>query len=101
MEIRESSIYKKWIKNLRDDRAGYRINARIERLRQGNPGDVKPCGNGISEMRVDYGAGYRIYFKDTGKKLIILLCGGDKSTQYEDIRQAKKTAAAFNRHEEE
>jgi putative addiction module killer protein len=101
MKIRESSVYKKWIKNLRDDRARYRINARIERLRQGNPGDVKPAGEGVSEMRIDYGAGYRVYYKDTGNELIILLCGGDKAAQDEDIKQAKKIAAAFNPDEEE
>jgi putative addiction module killer protein len=101
MKIRESSVYKKWIKNLRDDRARYRIKARIERLRQGNPGDVKPSGEGVSEMRIDYGTGYRVYYKDTGKELIVLLCGGDKSTQDEDIKQAKKIAVAFNPDEEE
>ncbi|MDR0584861.1 MAG: type II toxin-antitoxin system RelE/ParE family toxin [Treponema sp.] len=101
MTICESSVYKKWIRNLRDDRARYRINARIERLKQGNPGDVKPVGEGISEMRVDYGAGYRVYYKDTGKELIILLCGGDKTTQDEDIKQAKKIAAVFNTDKEE
>jgi putative addiction module killer protein len=95
MKIRESSVYQKWIKNLRDERARYRINARIERLKQGNPGDVKPCGEGISEMRIDYGAGYRVYYQDTGKEIIILLCGGDKTTQEEDIKQAKKIAAAY------
>jgi putative addiction module killer protein len=101
MKIRESSVYKKWIKNLRDERARYRINARIERLKQGNPGDVKPAGEGVSEMRIDYGTGYRVYFKNTGKEIIILLCGGDKATQDEDIKQAKKIAAAFNPDEEE
>jgi len=62
MKTRKSSVYKKWIKNLRDDRARYRINAWIERLKQGNPGDVKPVGEGISEMRIDYGPGYRVYY---------------------------------------
>jgi putative addiction module killer protein len=101
MKIRESSVYKKWIRNLRDERARYRINARIERLKQGNPGDIKPVGEGVSEMRIDYGPGYRVYYKDTGKEIIILLCGGDKATQDEDIKQAKKIAAVFNPHEEE
>jgi putative addiction module killer protein len=107
MKIRESSVYKKWIRNLRDERARYRINARIERFKQGNPGDVKPVGEGVSEMRIDYGPGYRVYYKittayqDTGKEIIILLCGGDKATQDEDIKQAKKIAAVFNPHEEE
>jgi putative addiction module killer protein len=107
MKIRESSVYKKWIRNLRDERARYRINARIERLKQGNPGDVKPVGEGVSEMRIDYGAGYRVYYKttagcqDTGKEIIILLCGGDKTTQQADINRAKKIAAVFNPDEEE
>ncbi|MDR1250730.1 MAG: type II toxin-antitoxin system RelE/ParE family toxin [Treponema sp.] len=101
MKMRESSVYKKWIRNLRDERARYRINARIERLKQGNPGDVKPIGEGCSEMRIDYGPGYRVYYKDTGKEIIILLCGGDKATQDEDIKQAKKIAAVFNPDEEE
>jgi putative addiction module killer protein len=97
----ESSVYKKWIRNLRDERARYRINARIERLKQGNPGDVKPVGEGVSEMRIDYGTGYRVYYKDTRKEIIILLCGGDKAGQEEDIKQAKKIAAVFNSDEEE
>ena len=101
MRIRESSVYKKWIRNLRDERARYRINARIERLKQGNPGDVKPAGEGISEMRIDYGPGYRVYYKDTGKEIILLLYGGDKTTQEEDIKEAKKIAAAYNPAEEE
>jgi putative addiction module killer protein len=100
MKVRESSVYQKWIKNLGDERAKYRVNARIERLKQGNPGDVKPVGEGISEMRIDYGPGYRVYYKDTGKEIIILLCGGDKTTQDGDIKQAQKIAAAWKKHEE-
>ena len=68
---------------------------RIKRLAIGNPGDVKPAGEGCSEMRIDYGPGYRLYYKDTGKKIIILLCGGDKSTQTGDIENAKKLAKGF------
>ena len=67
--------------------------SRIERLALGNPGDVKPVGEGISEMRISYGPGYRVYFKQTGKEIVLLLCGGDKSTQDNDIRQAKRIAA--------
>ena len=92
MKARESSVYKKWIYGLRDDRARYRINARVKRLEKGNPGDVKSVGEGISEMRIDYGPGYRVYFKDTGREIIILLCGGDKSTQQADIEKARKIA---------
>ena len=101
MRVRKSSVYKKWIKKLGDERARYRINARIERLESGNPGDVKPAGEGITEMRIDYGPGYRVYYKDFGKEIIILLCGGDKTTQQEDIKNAKKIAAAYNSYEEE
>ena len=92
MRIRKSNIYKKWIEGLRDDRARYRINARIRRLERGNPGDVEPVGEGISEMRIHYGPGYRVYYKDTGIEIIILLCGGDKSTQKQDITRAKQIA---------
>jgi putative addiction module killer protein len=74
-------VYKKWIDKLRDSRARYRILIRIKRLEAGNPGDAKPAGDGLSEMRIDYGPGYRVYYKDTGKEIIILLCGGDKTTR--------------------
>jgi len=80
---------------LKDERARYRINARIERLKQGNPGDVGPVGEHISEMRIDYGPGYRVYYKDTGKEIVILLCGGDKSTQQADIERAKEIAKLY------
>ena len=93
MRIRKTNIFKKWLEKLNDSRARYRINIRIKRLEEGNPGDVKPAGEGISEMRIDYGQGYRVYYKDTGNEIIILLCGGDKSTQEEDISRAKKIAA--------
>jgi putative addiction module killer protein len=96
MTVRRSSVYKKWYKKLADPRARHRISIRVKRLEEGNPGDVKPIGEGCSEMRIDYGPGYRVYYKDTGKEIIILLCGGDKSTQNEDIKQAKKIAAAYN-----
>jgi putative addiction module killer protein len=89
MTIRKTDVYKKWIKKLRDNNARYRIFARLERLSEGNPGDCRPIGEGLSEMRIDYGPGYRIYYKDTGQEIIILLCGGEKSTQQEDIEKAK------------
>ena len=92
MKIRKTSVYKKWIKELRDSRARFRILTRIKRLEEGNPGDIKPVGEGISEMRIDYGPGYRIYYKETGKEIIILLCGGDKTTQQSDITKAKEIA---------
>lgn len=93
IEILETKIYSTWFARLRDERAKSRINARVYRLSLGNPGDVKPVGSGISEMRVDYGPGYRIYFVRRGNKLIILLCGGDKSSQADDIASAKALAA--------
>jgi len=95
MDIYKSSIYEKWIDNLRDKRGKDIINARIARLENGNPGDVKPVGEGVSEMRIHYGQGYRVYFKDTGKEIIILLCGGDKSTQQRDIARAKQIALDY------
>jgi len=94
-EIRRSSVFIKWINKLRDDRAVSRILERIKRLAEGNPGDVKPAGEGISEMRIDYGPGYRVYYKDTGKEITILLCGGDKTTQQADITEAKKIARSY------
>lgn len=78
-----------WLKRLRDQKAIARIQVRIDRLALGNPGDVKPVGEGISELRVDYGPGYRIYFSQRGSILVILLCGGDKKTQDADIAKAK------------
>jgi putative addiction module killer protein len=93
MKIRKTSVYKKWINGLRDSRARYRILIRIRRLEEGNPGDVKSAGEGISEMRIDYGPGYRVYYKNIGNEIIILLCGGDKRTQQADIAEAKRIAA--------
>jgi putative addiction module killer protein len=101
MSIRRSSVFKKWLKKLKDARARFRINARIRRLENGNPGDVEPAGEGISEMRIDYGPGYRLYYKEVGKEIILLLCGGDKTTQQEDIKNAKKIAAAYIPNEED
>ena len=91
MKIRKTSVYKKWIKGLRDSRARYRILTRIKRLEEGNPGDCHFLGD-ISELRIDYGTGYRVYFKDTGKEIIILLCGGNKTTQQADIERARRIA---------
>jgi putative addiction module killer protein len=80
---------------LRDHRARAKIAARIDRLALGNPGDVAPVGEGVSELRIHYGPGYRVYFIKRGQTLIILLCGGDKSTQTKDIKAAKILAAKF------
>lgn len=88
IEICKTETFAKWLDGLQDIRARARILARIERLAVGNPGDVKPVGEGISEMRIDYGPGYRVYFKKIGRQVVILLAGGDKSTQSKDIKTA-------------
>jgi len=88
IEIRKTDNYVQWIDGLQDMRARARILVRIERLKSGNPGDVKPIGEGISELRIDYGPGYRVYFNRIGQKVIIFLAGVDKKTQPKDIRTA-------------
>ncbi|MBN1105905.1 MAG: type II toxin-antitoxin system RelE/ParE family toxin [Deltaproteobacteria bacterium] len=85
-------MFSQWFERLRDRRARARINTRIRRLSLGNPGDVKPVGEGVSEMRIDYGPGYRVYFAQRGKTLVILLAGGVKRTQDRDIRIAQELA---------
>jgi len=92
MEIRKTEVFTRWLDGLRDISARARVLARIERLAAGNPGDVAPIGEGVSELRIDYGPGYRVYFKKRGRRLIILLVGGDKSTQAKDIRAALRLA---------
>ena len=92
IEIRKTEIFAKWIDGLHDIRARARILARIERLAAGNPGDVKPVGEGVSELRIDYGPGYRVYCKKQGQKVVILLAGGDKSTQAKDIKTVLRLA---------
>jgi putative addiction module killer protein len=89
---RKTGVFRKWMRKLKDAIAKAHIDRRIERLAKGNPGDARSVGDGISEMRIDYGPGYRVYYKDTGKELIIILCGGDKSAQQEDIAEAKRLA---------
>jgi len=88
IEIRKTELFARWIDDLRDVRGRARVLARIERLAAGNPGDVRPVREGVSELRIDYGPGYRVYFKRRGRELIILLAGGDKSTQTKDIQAA-------------
>ncbi|MDH5700864.1 MAG: type II toxin-antitoxin system RelE/ParE family toxin [Nitrospirota bacterium] len=92
VEIRKTEKYAQWLDGLPDIRARARIQVRVERLAAGNTGDVKPVGEGVSELRVDYGPGYRVYFTKRGSKLIILLAGGDKSTQATDIKIALRLA---------
>lgn len=92
IEIRKTDFYAKWIDGLNDIRARARILVRIERLAAGNPGDVKAVGEGVSEMRINYGPGYRVYFKKIGRQVIILLAGGDKRSQSRDIKTALRLA---------
>jgi putative addiction module killer protein len=86
---------------LKDAVAKAHIDRRIDRLSKGNPGDVEPVGAGVSELRIHYGPGYRVYYKDTGRELIIILCGGDKSTQQEDIAEAKRLAGEQEEDDDE
>jgi putative addiction module killer protein len=88
IEIRKTEIFAKWLDGLNDIRARARVLVRIERLAAGNPGDVKPVGEGVSELRIDYGPGYRVYYKKQGQKVVILLAGGDKNSQAKDIKTA-------------
>ncbi len=92
IEIRETQVYADWFRNLRDRRAKARIDTRIRRLSLGNPGDVKPVGAGVSELWINYGPGYRIYFIQRGSDVIVLLGGGDKRTQQQDIKKALELA---------
>lgn len=92
LEIRRTEIYVQWIDGLRDMRARARILVRVERLASGNPGDAKPVGKGVSELRINYGPGYRVYYKKQAGTVIILLAGGDKSTQAKDIKTAIRLA---------
>jgi putative addiction module killer protein len=92
MEIRRTEAFEAWLRALRDRQGRARIEARIVRLSLGNPGDVKPVGEGISELRIDYGPGYRVYFIRRGAALIVLLAGGDKGTQAQDIKTALRLA---------
>jgi putative addiction module killer protein len=95
IEVRETAHYAEWFRRLRDREAKARIDVRIRRLSLGNPGDVKRISANVSELRVDCGPGYRIYFTWRGALLIILLCGGDKGTQSQDIRRAEDLARAL------
>lgn len=92
IEIRETLVFSAWLASLRDAQARARVQGRILRLRQGNPGDVKPIGEGVSELRIDYGPGYRVYYVKRGALLVILLAGGAKPTQDKDIKMARELA---------
>jgi putative addiction module killer protein len=92
IEVRQTDEYEKWFDSLRDRQAKARIDIRVRRLSLGNPGDARPVGEGVSELRIDYGPGYRVYFVQRADVLIVLLAGGDKRTQDQDIRIAKQLA---------
>ncbi len=92
IELKQTETFRKWREGLKDERIRAHIASRLDRLAFGNAGDVKPVGQGISELRIDVGPGYRIYHLKRGKTIIILLCGGDKSTQAKDIKTAKRLA---------
>lgn len=95
VRILQTEDYARWFGKLRDQRARARIDVRIRRLSLGNPGDVKPVGEGVSELRIDYGPGYRVYFTARGPEIVLLLIGDDKSGQARDIAQAKALAAGW------
>jgi putative addiction module killer protein len=95
IEIKQTATYLKWQAKLKDQRAKALIAARVFRLANGLPGDVKSVGQGVSELRIHFGAGYRVYFYQHGNELILLLCGGDKSSQKKDIEAAKQLAARW------
>lgn len=92
IDIRKTGVFAKWIDGLCDIRARARILVRVERLAAGNPGNVKPVGEGVSELRINYGPGYRVYYKKHGREVVILLAGGDKHTQANDIKTALRLA---------
>lgn len=92
VEVIRSETFDRWLRKLRDRRAAARVQVRIDRLASGNPGDVRSVGSAISELRIDYGPGYRVYYLQDGETLIVLLCGGDKSSQERDIKTAHRLA---------
>lgn len=92
IEVRTTSEFRKWFSSLKDRRAKARIQARIDRVEMGNIGDAEPVGDGISELRIYYGPGYRVYFVQRNAVVVILLSGGDKSSQQADIAKAKEIA---------
>ncbi len=96
LELRQTETFRKWRTQLRGDRARALIASRLDRLAYGHAGDTASVGNGISELRIHFGPGYRIYFRRRGETVIVLLCGGDKSTQARDIKTAKRLAKEWS-----
>jgi len=95
VEVRQTKEFSVWLRRLKDANAVARIVARIRRMEEGNPGDTRSVGKGVMEMRIAYGPGYRIYYLSRGAQMVILLCGGDKRTQRQDIEQAQILAEAL------
>lgn len=98
-ELRQTETFRRWRTRLKDQRTRAIIASRLDRLAFGNAGDVRPVGGGVSELRIDYGPGYRIYYKRHGSTIILLLCGGDKRTQANDIETAKRLAKDWSEEE--
>ncbi|MDD2711532.1 MAG: type II toxin-antitoxin system RelE/ParE family toxin [Simplicispira sp.] len=96
IELKQTEEFRKWRTHLKDERARTLIASRLDRLAFGLAGDVEPVGQGVSELRIHHGPGYRIYFQKRGNTIIVLLCGGDKSTQANDIKAAKRLAQAWS-----
>lgn len=96
IELRQTETFRKWWTRLKDERVRGAIFARLDRLAYGHAGDVEPVGEGISELRIHYGPGYRVYFQKRGSTIIVLLCGGDKKTQARDIKAAKRLAQEWS-----
>ncbi|MET4277326.1 MULTISPECIES: type II toxin-antitoxin system RelE/ParE family toxin [unclassified Bradyrhizobium] len=96
IELKQTETFRKWRSRLKDERARALIASRLDRLAHGHPGDVEPVGDGVSELRIHHGPGYRIYFQKRGNAIIVLLCGGDKSTQVKDIKAAKRLAEMWS-----
>jgi len=95
IELKQTEVFRKWRTKFKNDRARALIASRLDRLAFGNAGDVRPVGQGVSELRIDYGPGYRVYFQQRGQTIIVLLCGGDKRTQDRDIKLAKRLAVEW------
>ncbi|CAB3922066.1 MULTISPECIES: type II toxin-antitoxin system RelE/ParE family toxin [Burkholderiales] len=96
IELKQTETFRKWRTRLKDERARILVASRLDRLAFGLAGDVEPVGQGVSELRIHHGPGYRIYFQKRGSTIIVLLCGGDKSTQAKDIKAAKRLAEAWS-----
>jgi putative addiction module killer protein len=99
IEFKQTETFRKWRTRIKDQRIRALIASQLDRLAYGNAGDVRPVGQGISELRIDYGPGFRIYFQKRGSTIIILLCGGNKSTQAKDIQTAKRQAAEWSKED--